>query len=85
MIQAAVMRNFLMENRLAVSAGQGNLTLTDNGKAFFRGWLEGALPQQYQIDTNFDENPAENMHAHAMHAHADGRGGGFGQLTESVA
>lgn len=71
------LRNFLLANAMAKSAGagSGSMVLTDKGEAFLRGWLErNELPHSYSFDPKNYEVPLVMSHEHDAHAVAHGGG-----------
>lgn len=69
------MRNFLLQNRFAFSAGAGSIVLNENGKQFLVGWLDArALPQRFEFDHEDEEIEIINPHTHEVMAMSGGVG-----------
>lgn len=72
------MRGFMRDHGFVHSSGQaGQVALTEDGKAFLRGWLnKNALPRGIEFAPK-DGMIAENM-SHTYENHGDSSGGGVG-------
>lgn len=64
------LRSFFQANKMATSTGAGRVSLTEEGFAFLRGWLErGALPYSYSFpSTERAEIPFGMAHEYDAHA-----------------
>jgi hypothetical protein len=77
------MRNFLLANQLAHSAGGGALVLTSEGESFFHAWLdEGSVPPPYEF--NDRPNPFTANNAHMSDAHGENKPVGEGMGGQSM-
>lgn len=70
------LRSFFQANKMAISAGAGRVSLTEEGLAFLRGWLDrGTLPYSYSFPSSERaEIPLGMSHEHDTHAVAHGGG-----------
>jgi hypothetical protein len=68
-------RHFMQSNELASSIRAGRVELTEDGRAFLRGWLEKhSLPHSFEFDGEDGQKPGVMSHEHEAHVSAHGGG-----------
>lgn len=68
-------RHFMQANEMASSIRAGRVELTEDGRAFLRGWLERhSLPHSFAFDDEEAQKPGVMSHEHEAHAVAHGGG-----------
>lgn len=69
------MRNFLLSNRFAFSAGGGAIVLNAEGEEFLGGWLNvRTLPHRYEFEHEIDNLPVIIPHTHEVMDMSGGEG-----------